>query len=69
MTVGEMTNEELGTTLEERMIAEEYKIWKKNTPCELVFHLDLQMPLPVAESNVSALLFFLFGCAVSKYSY
>jgi hypothetical protein len=36
MTVTEMTNEELGTTLEERMIAEEYKIWKKNTPCELV---------------------------------
>ncbi|KAL3765317.1 hypothetical protein ACHAWO_010006 [Cyclotella atomus] len=32
MTVTEMTNEELGTTLEERMIAEEYKIWKKNTP-------------------------------------
>jgi hypothetical protein len=31
----EMSNEELGTTLEERMIAEEYKIWKKNTPCEL----------------------------------
>ena len=29
-----MSNEELGTTLEERMIAEEYKIWKKNTPCK-----------------------------------
>ncbi len=33
--VADMSNEELASTLEERMIAEEYKIWKKNTPCEI----------------------------------
>ena len=37
MTInGEMSKEEVGTTLEELMIAEEYKVWKKNTPCEFL---------------------------------
>ena len=36
ITPSDLSKEELGTTLEERLIAEEYKIWKKNTPCELL---------------------------------
>ena len=35
VTNTDLSNEELASTLEERMIAEEYKIWKKNTPCEI----------------------------------
>ncbi|KAL3802632.1 hypothetical protein HJC23_011956 [Cyclotella cryptica] len=50
ITNADLSNEELASTLEERMIAEEYKIWKKNTP-SFIFTFILTMAFRAKATN------------------